>query len=289
MGVVGLSIPPKVNAQRQELVIRAVHVYKKDIRVIRHPKRRRSGERKPVWLYDTDGTVITNQSLNDGKVTEFSRKSRQHLAFVAQNTESNFDRMITLTYPSEYPLDGKVCKKQLNVILQWLRRRKIESYLWFLEFQKRGAPHFHILIEGGEFIDRVDLAERWFHIVGSGDIKHLNAGTRIEAGRTKRGLHKYAVKYASKIHQKNVPVEFGNVGRLWGCSYSVNPKPKAVIPVDCEESLTVLLGEWEYIGEEKKGYHILFNASPHVLATLEKAGITPEYISGVGGKENDRL
>lgn len=282
-----MSIPPKVNAQRQELVIRALHIYGKDVRVVRHPKRRRNEERRPVWLYDTDGTIITNQSLNDGKVTEFSRKSRQHLAFVAQNTERNFDRMITLTYPKEYPLDGKVCKKQLNVFLQWLRRRNIEAYLWFLEFQQRGAPHFHILIEGGGFIDRNDLARRWFEIVGSGDINHYYAGTRIESGRKKGGLHRYAVKYASKLHQKNVPESFSNVGRLWGCSYNVTPKPKAVIPVDCEETLSMLLGDWEYIGEEKNGYCILFNASSHVLSTLENAGIIIDIDSGVGGKDGE--
>lgn len=274
---------PKLNAERQELKIRAIHIYEKDIRVIRHPARKRDGDRRPVWLLDVDGSVITNQGLNDGKVKEFSYKSRKHLAFVAQNTEARFDRMITLTYPRVYPLSGRTIKKHLNTLLQWLRRREIDSYLWFLEFQKRGAPHYHILIEGGEYIDKGDLAQRWYEIVGSGDKRHLVAGTRIESERVKGGLHRYAVKYAQKMHQKNVPVCFEDVGRLWGSSKNVTPKPKVIIGVDCEESLSALLRGWEYEGEEKNLYNVLYNASSTVLNTLEKLNIKPEYIGRVGG------
>ena len=280
----GLSIPPKLNAERQQLRVVAVHIYDRDVRVIREAVNKRNTDSDPFWIMDVDGTVITNQSLDDGKVTEFSRKSRQHLAFVAQNTKAEFDRMITLTYPAVYPMDGKECKAHLNVFLQWLRRRDIQNYLWFMEFQRRGAPHFHILIEGGKFIDRSELADRWYQIVGSDDINHYHAGTRIESGRKKGGLHRYAVKYASKLYQKNVPESFGNVGRLWGCSRNVKPSPNATIKVDSEEGLKSLLREWEHI-DKSEIYSVLFNASSHVIDTLEKCGISLGDTGRVGGKE----
>lgn len=284
-----MSIPPKLNAERQNLNVVAIHLYDRDVRVVRERAHERDSDRRPLWLYDVDGeTIITNQSLNDGKVKEFSRKSRQHLAFVAQNTRAEFDRMITLTYPAEYPLDGKVCKRQLNVLLQWLRRRDIEHYLWFMEFQRRGAPHFHILIEGGEEIDRNSLSQRWYEIVDSGDINHYHAGTRIEKGRSRGGLHRYCVKYSQKLYQKNVPAEFSNVGRLWGCSKSVIPEVNATIKIDSEEGLKSLLREWQHV-DKSDLYSILFNASPIILDTLEKLGLTIESVGGVGGGWNENV
>ncbi|GAG78505.1 unnamed protein product, partial [marine sediment metagenome] len=47
-------------------------------------------------------------------IREFSKKSRQRLAFVASNTECVFKTMITLTYPRVFPGDGRVVKAHLN-------------------------------------------------------------------------------------------------------------------------------------------------------------------------------
>lgn len=266
-----MSIPPKINAERQELIVKGIELYNSDIRVVREVKHKRRGDRRPVCILDDDGTVITNQSLS-GTIKEFSRKSRQHLAFVAQNTESEFDRMVTLTYPNVFPDNGTECKRHLGAFIQFLRRRKVTSYLWFMEWQRRGAPHFHVLIEGGNGIDRFNVSESWYNIVGSDDEKHLRAGTRIETGRSSRGLHRYAVKYAQKLQQKEVPKNFRDVGRLWGCSRNVYPKPFSTISVDSEESLSSLLREWKHAGREGD-YSILFNASEVVVELFKSLGI----------------
>ncbi|GAH86880.1 unnamed protein product, partial [marine sediment metagenome] len=56
--------------------------------------------------------------------------------------------MVTLTYPAVFPKNGKVVKKHLNVMLKWLKYRlPAKNYLWFFEWQRRGAPHVHILLE----------------------------------------------------------------------------------------------------------------------------------------------
>lgn len=95
----------------------------------------------------------------------------------------------------------------------------MRSIFWFLEFQNRGAPHFHLFIS--EFIvDRDSIewcAKTWFRIVGSDDDRHLRAGTRLEKLRNgRKGTVSYAAKYAAKAEQKVVPENMLNAGRFWG-------------------------------------------------------------------------
>lgn len=256
---------------KTELVITGIELHKRDVVVRRKRKYQRERSVKPIWFYDPEGNLVCNQGVRQ-PITEFTKSSRKNLAFVANNTDVIFDRMVTLTYPNIFPNDGRIIKKHLDAMLQWLRRRNIGGYLWFLEFQKRGAPHYHILLSGGDFIDRYDLSERWYTIVGSNDKKHMESGTRIERGRSERGLHRYAVKYAAKLRQKTVPKTFVSVGRLWGCSRNVNPSKAYYIPVDCESALTALLRDWRYLGEEGKGYNTLFDASEPVVNLLIELG-----------------
>lgn len=181
---------------------------------------------------------------------QWSNKSRKNLAFVASNTTIELDVMVTLTYPREFPANGKTCKRHLNAFLQFLRRRiRPLSYLWFFEFQRRGAPHFHLLYRsGGVTIDKLDVSERWYSIVGSGDVRHLSAGTRIETIRCRDGARRYAVKYAAKMRQKIVPDGFRSVGSFWACSRDVRPKPITKITLNFGTSqVRRMLKDWPYL------------------------------------------
>ena len=149
------------------------------------------------------------------KITRFSKKSARRLRHIIRNSEDLWKAFITLTYPESYPLDGKKAKSHLNSFLQYLRRRNIQ-YVWVLEFQNRGAPHFHVLIS--DYIDKNELSERWYEIVRSGDTKHLLAGTRIESIKSKKHLYGYLSSYINKLLQKAVPSAYLNVGRFWGAS-----------------------------------------------------------------------
>lgn len=122
---------------------------------------------------------------------------------------------ITLTYPAEYPCNGRETKGHLNAFLQFLRRKGIKC-VWVLEFQSRGAPHYHVIVS--EFIPKEEIAERWYKIVGSGDEKHLIAGTGVNSIRSKVQLHGYLSNYIKKLDQKTPPIEFEDVGRFWGSS-----------------------------------------------------------------------
>jgi hypothetical protein len=98
-------------------------------------------------------------------------------------------------------------------MLKVLVRRGL-SGMWFLEFQERGAPHFMLFITG-EFA-KAKFSRAWYRIVGSGDERHLRAGTEISAIRKPYALAIYAGKYAGKWEQKVVPEGYTEVGRFWG-------------------------------------------------------------------------
>jgi hypothetical protein len=155
------------------------------------------------------------------------------LAFVASNTAIEFTTMVTLTYPSEYPRDGAEVKRDLKAFLDYIRRIwHSPEYLWFLEFQRRGAPHIHILYDApypetreAENRLRIGIAAAWYRIVDSDDERHFYAGTSCEKLRSPEGGRWYAVKYASKMRQKRVPPDFWHCGRFWGNSKGVRPMP----------------------------------------------------------------
>lgn len=186
---------------------------------------------------------------NRSDIQEFSYKSRRRLAFVASNTDIEFKSMITLTYPRDFPGNGKDVKRQLQAFIRWLRHKlPTLDYLWFLEFQKRGAPHIHMLLNRPEsdLPAKKDVSTRWYEICGTGDKLHLKAGTRTEQLRSKDGGKRYTVKYAMKMYQKDVPEQFQNVGRFWGHSWRVKPRQKDMLGFMYFEQLENRLLSWRY-------------------------------------------
>lgn len=198
----------------------AVVVYRQDTKVYRGITHRESR---------TKGGGIR------GRVTGFSRQSRDRMIFAFRNMPKP-KIMLTLTYPGAFPVDGKKVKRDLDSFRKWLARRGVLS-AWFLEFQERGAPHFHIFISLPVKKEKLSLA--WYRIVGSGDEKHLRAGTKVEWLRNPNAAGIYASKYGAKAEQKEVPEEYKNVGRFWGMSRKLKPEPvlyiaevgKAIYPV----------------------------------------------------------
>jgi hypothetical protein len=167
--------------------------------------------------------VPVRQSKSTSKrnaISHYSKRSIKRLKFLLRNTADLWKGLITLTYPAEFPRNGRVCKKHLNAFLQFLRRRGVR-YIWVSEFQERGALHYHIFVD--KYISKEEVATRWYKIVGSGDEKHLVAGTRVEAIRNQGLVFHYISSYISKLTQKQIPDDFVNVGRFWGASRGILP------------------------------------------------------------------
>lgn len=150
-----------------------------------------------------------------GKISGFSRKSRLRLMrAIAKTRKSELPCFVTLTYPGEYSEDPKVWKKHLRAFTARLERKFPEiSGMWKLEFQKRGAPHYHLLVWGVEWVKLLFFVPgAWYEVVGSGDIRHFKAGTQVSKVRSWRGVMAYASKYLGKL--ESVPSD--EPGRFWG-------------------------------------------------------------------------
>ena len=157
--------------------------------------------------------------------------------------------MLTLTMPAEWEsvapngAEVKRLKKAFDKrARRWFSRSQIGiAALWFLEFQERGAPHFHYMLWDGEANASVQsqltdslrkefirwVSKAWAEVVDHPDpverMKHEAAGTRVE--RMRRRHFGYAMAYASKPRQKQVPEGFQDVGRFWGLLGFRRPKP----------------------------------------------------------------
>ena len=118
---------------------------------------------------------------------------------------------------------------------------------WHLEFQRRGAPHWHCLMVlpltvRGQPIIKV-VSRQWYEAVGSEDPKHLAAGTRIDFDESIKGTDPlrvalyfagYSIKTGGgkdKSYQFEVPEGWadsnGSVGRWWG-KFGVEPAVEAI-------------------------------------------------------------
>lgn len=155
-----------------------------------------------------------------GKVDSFSKKSRQRLRFTAANSDQPLVSQFCLTYHENIPTDGRTCKRHLDILLKFLRRQiQGLAYLWVLEFQKRGAPHFHLFLSIPP--DRElqgKLASRWRQITGETE-KHERFHAHEDNWISwEMGSGAYLCKYLDKAAQKDVPDNFQDVGRFWGCT-----------------------------------------------------------------------
>jgi len=229
----------------------------------------------PGVLYDLQGfalyrrriaTAFRGGDVPRAAITGLSARSCARMRRYLRRCESNYSVMLTLTYPFSFPGDGRIAKRHLDSFVKVLFRadtrerkaglpaREPLSVFWFMEFQARGAPHFHLYLN--RRFDKELCARAWYDVVGTEDPRHLAAGTRIELIRSGRwGTVAYAAKYASKLAQKEIPADFTNSGRFWGV-YGSRRVKAATIYFDLSEGenpqfeafrqdLTVLMANYE--------------------------------------------
>lgn len=212
---------------------------------------------------------VSAHSLNEevvggrrGKVTTFSRASRlrllqkMHTIKPARNFHATF---ITLTYGQNFPSPSDA-KRHLDNFLKRFRRRWVHaSGFWRFEFQKRGAPHFHLVLFGLPFLPKDTLAQWWGDTIGK-QYWDTSAGisrppfTRIEALKSHAHAVRYVSKYVAKlgdddgfnfhayltaegefIHPATGEIS-ETVGRWWGVFNSI------WLPVDVCETLEIHWG-----------------------------------------------
>jgi hypothetical protein len=162
-----------------------------------------------------------------GDIKGFSRASRRRL--LIKLNQRNPDDLsafyhITLTYPKRFPEKGEEHKADIDALIKRMKRRFGEDieYLWKLEFQKRGAPHYHFIVYLPK-VYRVQYLRKWI-AKGWYEIaqrfweekleNHLTAGTSCDKVQSLRKAGAYLSKYIAKEGDE-VPED---QGRFWGCS-----------------------------------------------------------------------
>jgi hypothetical protein len=92
--------------------------------------------------------------------------------------------------------DHATAQRNLNAFWRCCKRKwGGVSCVWRLEFQDRGAIHFHLIVFGCPWCNMTWLQHTWNRIVGQAPGE---PSTRVEGIRTKRGLIAYCAKYICK-------------------------------------------------------------------------------------------
>ena len=160
-----------------------------------------------------------------GRINGFSRQSRYRLmqTIAGVRRDAELPKFITLTYPAEFPT-VKDAKRDLKVMSQRLDRKyKNAGYIWKLEPQERGAPHYHLLMWGADDSLLDFVAQNWYEIAGKNDrnallfLYGLLKGSKpcVTDVNSWRGVWSYASKYLGKTFEV---AEWGSkwTGRFWG-------------------------------------------------------------------------
>lgn len=173
-----------------------------------------------------------------GKITSWSRKSRARMEFTLRTldysplfADERRPAMVTLTMPGAGWEDCVPTPAAFKVKVNKFRDAYREAWgarpvgVWKMEFQRRGAPHLHILMTVPEGLSRgriraefrAWLSLTWARVVGSTDpveyAKHVRVGTGVDLIEGERytdpkRMAQYFSKhgaYASKEYQNEMP------------------------------------------------------------------------------------
>lgn len=246
-------------------------------RIVEARKRTADDAATLILAGDDEGADGASRS----EITKWSAKSRVNLTeTVGSLSYANWPRehgdlaMVTLTLPDQWLIlapNGAAFKKLLKKF-----RRRFEYHsglpwrlLWKLEFQGRGAPHWHALmrvpvfVRGQTFQDW--LSKTWADVVGASKtvdgmdshgnddseyLRHLRAGTRIDlSGKDftdPRRISMYFLGHSAKStdgkeYQHDVPEPWQKPGQGPGRFWGYVGLDKAVVELDVTEADRVLL------------------------------------------------
>lgn len=175
-------------------------------------------------------------------VTVFSSASRFRLLQKFATVKGNGLKSVflTLTYGQAFPSPSEA-KRHLDNFLKRIRRHyENVSGIWRMEFQKRGAPHFHIILFNLPFVPKTVIKRWWGKVVGMEFWDYSTETptqpfTRIEFLRSHTHASRYVSKYVAKVDGSDCgfniaayltengsflhPVtgeDSGSIGRWWG-------------------------------------------------------------------------
>lgn len=181
-----------------------------------------------------------------GVVSGFSKASRSRMmSRLSMLQKHRLPLFVTLTYPSKFP-NVKQAKEHFRAFVERLRRAYPGfGFVWKLEYQKRGAPHFHLLLWGLTLAQARDFVPvAWFMVAGRGFPEHLafhrgelHNKPCVEEIRSFRGVVSYASKYMTKDLGADPHTGEISQGRVWGIRGKVPFSPILQFRLDMDQAL----------------------------------------------------
>jgi hypothetical protein len=178
-----------------------------------------------------DFDLPPERKVND--IVSFSLNSRRRMIKLISTIQffSYYKTIfVTLTYHNDFHFDARKTKRDLDNYLKSIKHfLPTIDYIWRLEEQERGAPHFHILFFVREKLSKDDenklndfLKEKWIAIKSCKCHYCRNYGVVVEPINSTRKLVSYVAKYSAKVDLKK-PKSL--IGRRWGHSQELLQAP----------------------------------------------------------------
>ncbi len=168
----------------------------------------------------------SNNRRGRGKITHFSKRARFRLFHLLAKIDDDLKFkpiFCTLTYHYGHENSKISTKSQLHHFLTRLRQldQKVQLF-WRIESQKRGAPHYHLIIfpatdfhSGKEDAYAIAISRIWHEIADPKSYRHEQYGCKIININSYSQACSYMSKYIAK--QQDINSEFIE-GKHWGCS-----------------------------------------------------------------------
>lgn len=202
-----------------------IAVYEQGITLSAPQFRRKSGQR--------DGRTR-------GRVQGFSRRSRLRMMRMFGRVQwSRYGQIsfVTLTYHHGHRRAEQSPAEHLNNWLTQARQRfPGVQYVWRLEPQQRGAPHYHVMLlfpksHTPPALDALTAwaSESWHRIADPNSEAHAKHGVDVQQVDSFRRAFAYLSKYVAKEESRadqNLP------GRRWATSTRLPQRPVATCPLD---------------------------------------------------------
>jgi len=259
-------------------------------------------------IMDNNGCFVSRKAPAVGgshsrSVLHFSQASRRRFFSFLVRKNMVPDGFLTLTFPASFP-SGLVANHDfLRKYLQFGKRRGYR-FIWRLEAQLRGAPHYHILVFKGS-ADKFDsdlMRKKWISYMiawnkeqkrkNRSKVKDIKIRAYLYEPLSDSDMHKvflYVSKYCAKYKQCPVDKKTGEIysnafvtGRQWG---------KVGFKGVDDDSETVYLKDFsidEYMSEvhgqsltQIRSYHLFYDGECDIVNELINLGKKIDFREGL--------
>lgn len=219
-----------------------------------------------------------NREVDD--ITRFSSQSRLRMLKLLAKINLNAYEDIyfaSITYSKSFPTNPKLIKRYFKNFQERLKYYLPQvKFVWRLEIQKRGAPHYHLILlfpkkikgNGKDKLKRL-FNKIWVEFLKQNDEWSFKYGAKIQAMYNYKQLFYYVSKYAAKEEEINTEKY---TGRRWGYSdFIVLSKPLITITEKnfIEEFKNIVLKYLKNRGNLSKQFEDYFLTSPTLTIFLD--------------------